>query len=170
MKGTVLALLALALAAGASATGPRASSPAPLGSPVVFRRAPDALKVTAVQLIDPARVRGQKAARGHRLVAVKVRLTNVGGRALYQKTTNCSALERAGLTDARGSSRGPRRGLSPNLARYFAAGGNPYQEAHVLQRGQTLTGFYTFEVRAKAKPALFSFAPCNGPHRRWRLR
>ncbi|MFN2468903.1 MAG: hypothetical protein ABR521_12320 [Gaiellaceae bacterium] len=169
MKGTILALSALALAAAAAA-GTVVAKPAPLGSPVVFRRAPDALRVTAVRLIDPVRVPGQKAAPGRRLVAVKVRLTNVGTRALFAKTTNCAALERAALVDARGSSRGPRRGLSPNLARYFAAGANPYQEAHVLRRGETLTGFYTFELRAKTRPALFSFAPCNGPHRRWRLR
>lgn len=172
-RAIVVAAAALTGAAAATASSaPRASEkPLPLRASVTFRQPPDAVRATALGVIDPVRRPGLRARAGHRLVAVRVALKNVGGRILYSGAANCTAFGSVGLTDAGGGRHAARRGLSPDLASFFALRANPYVEARALVRGQTVTGYYTFELRGKVRPALFSLAPCRRvPPARWRLR
>ena len=169
--GGALAVAALAGAASGSPVGSARGETLPLGGSFTFRQPPDALKTTVLRLLDPVGAAGVRARRGHRLVAVRVALTNVGGRILYPRTANCTRFGAGALFDSRGGRYASRKGVKPDLASFFKLPASPYVEARALVRGQTLRGYYTFEVPARARVVLFSFGPCRGaPSRRWRLR
>lgn len=172
MKRTLMALAAVTVPGTAALARTVSAKPLPLGSKHTFRQRPDALDVAVVQVIDPVRGRGLKPRPGSRLVAVRVRVRNVGARALYAGTsTGCHALASARLVDAGGRAHASRDGVLPNLAAYFALGGDPYVETRSLQPGETATGFYTFALPRKMKGSFFSVAPCaRKPPARWRLR
>ena len=165
------AVVALVVAASASPVGSARGKTLPLGGSFTFREPPDALKTKVLRLVDPASAKGVRARRGHRLVAIRVALTNVGGRILYPRGANCTRFGTGALFDGRRRRYASRKGVKPDLASFFKLPASPYVEARALVRGQTFRGYYTFEVPARARAVLFSFGPCRGaPSRRWRLR
>jgi len=143
--------------------------PLPLAAAWTFQQPPEALRAKVLRLVDPARG-GVRPLPGRRLVAVEVAVTNVGSRTLYAGSAHCTLFGRVTLADARGGRRSSRKGLEPDLARFFAPSSNPYVEARALVPGQTVTGYYTFELRGAVRATLFSLAPCRAiPAARWRL-
>ena len=171
--GALVAVMVLAgtLAAKAPSAGSARPQPLALGKAFTFHQAPDAVKATALRVIDPARAVPVRARSGSRFVAVRVVLRNVGSRALYAGSSNCTRLGAAALLDSKGGRRATRKGLAPDLASFFAAKSNPYVETSSLPAGASVTGYYTFEVPSGARPVLFTLTPCRAAATaRWRLR